>query len=303
MRRLVPPAVVLMLVLVACGGEPRRGLRGSGDDVATVRLGTKNFTEQHVLGELYAQALRARGIKVELKRDIGATEVTHRALEADAIDVYPEYTGTILSVVKGERRIPQDPGTAYRAAQRFERGRGFRLLDMTPFENKDAVGMLETTAAAKHVSSLEDLRRLGRRVTLGGSPEYRTRFQGFRGLQDVYDLKARYRSVPIGRVYAALRAGRLTAGSVFTTDGELAADDVRLLTDPRGLFGAQNVAPLVSDDVLAEFGRALEVPLNRVSAALTTEAMQRMNAKASAGADPAAVARAFLRSEGLLDRP
>lgn len=99
-------------------------------------------------------------------------------------------------------------------------------------------------------------------------------------------MRARYRSVPIGQVYTALRDEGLTAGSVFTTDGELAGGDFRLLTDPRGLFGAQNVAPVVSDDLLGEFGATLREPMDRVSAALTTAAMRRMNAQVSIGQRP-----------------
>jgi osmoprotectant transport system substrate-binding protein len=302
MRRLVPLAVLLIVLQAACGGDPRRSSASAGglasEGAPTIRLGTKNFTEQYVLGQLYTQALEAQGFDVELKPDIGATEVAHRALESGAIDVYPEYTGTILSVVKGEARIPQDQDRAYAEAQRFERGKGLELLARTPFQNQDAVAVLERTAG--DLRTLDDLRARGSDATLGGSPEYRTRLQGYRGLRDVYGIRARYKSVPIGSVYPALRDGSLTAGSAFTTDGELAGGEFRLLEDTRGLFGAQNVAPLVSGDLAGELGPGFARTMDRVSAALTTDVMQRLNAEA-AEREPADVARRFLDGAGLLE--
>ena len=308
------PVQLLLVVLAlaataaACGGgdDVRGASRPAaaplpGDGRPTVRLGTKNFTEQYVLGELYAQALRAQGYTVELKSDIGATEVTHRALTSGSIDLYPEYTGTILGVIAGDTRLPRTGAATYRRAQTFEQGNDLTLLDRTPFEDRDAIAVAESYARRNDLRTISDLRPLGTRVTVGGSPEFRARYQGYRGLRDVYRLDARYTSLPIGQVYPGLRDGTIQAGSAFTTDGELASDDLRLLADDRALFGSQHLAPLVRDAVLERQGPDFARTLDRVSARLTTPVMQRLNARAGADdGDPAAVARAFLRSQDLL---
>src|SRR3712207_1720848 len=151
----------LLLGVAACGGD--EGETGAGDggsntaqaDGGTpgkgkppVTLGTKNFAEQYVLGELYKQALEARGWTVELKSDIGSTEVTDRALTSGVIDMYPEYTGTILSVVAGETKVPKSAEETYARAQEFMNGRGFQLLAQTPFEDRDALAVTREFAQA-----------------------------------------------------------------------------------------------------------------------------------------------------------
>src|SRR3712207_6032765 len=125
-------AVLAVCTLAACGGSDR----SSPDDGAAkprLRIGTKDFTEQFVLGELYSQALRAEGFRVELKRDVGSSEIIHRALEGGALDMYPEYVGVLLSEIANRRERPRSPTAAYRSAKAFEVRRGFTLLAMTPF--------------------------------------------------------------------------------------------------------------------------------------------------------------------------
>ncbi len=300
--------VAVAVLVVGCGGGEPRPAPSSGADSPgagrpPVTLGTKNFTEQFILGELYAQALRAKGWTVTVKADIGSTELTDRALSSGSIDAYPEYTGTILSVVADEQRSPSTARATYARARAFERRRGLELLAPTPFEDRDAIAVTEAFAKRNgDLRTLPDLRRLGGRVTLGAAPEFRTRFAGYKGLKTVYGLRRlRFRPLEIGEVYGRLAAGDIQAGDVFTTDGQLATGRYRLLEDPKALFGFQHVAPVVSRDVLRRQGPAFAKTLNAVSARLTTEAMQTMNASAqAAGGRPALVARDFLRTEGLL---
>src|SRR3954471_10520574 len=147
-------AIALTPALGACGGgdsgekDPSgsAAVQGPGTGRPVVRLGTKNFTEQYVLGELYAQALRARGWRVDVKRDIGASEVADKALTSGGIDLYPEYTGTALTVVKGQDTVPTKAAAAYRQAKAFYEKRGQDLLARTPFEDRDALAVTKAFA-------------------------------------------------------------------------------------------------------------------------------------------------------------
>jgi len=304
-------AVLLALALALCGalaacgdddgGEERDAGPGAGKPAITV--GTKNFPEQFILGELYAQALRARGYSVRLKSNIGSSEITDKTLTGRQIDLYPEYTGVILTELAGQTDQPENPDAAYRAAKRFQESRGFTLLDKTPFANSDAIAVKPAYAREHGLRRLGDLAKVrGGDVRLGGPPEFRTRFSGVVGLREEYDLEnIAFRPMEIGAQYRSLDAGDIDAANVFTTDGELQRGDYVVLDDPEFIFGFQNVAPVVSRRVVTAEGPEFARTLNAVSAKLTTRAMQTMNA--AVGIDeqaPAAVARKFLQDNDLL---
>src|SRR4051794_28327678 len=281
---------------VDSGGKPGRGK-------PEVTLGAKNFTEQFILGELYRQALEAKGWNVNLKSNIGATEVTDKALTSGKIDLYPEYTGTILSVVKGDTDVPKSADDTYAAAKEFMNGRGFELLDQTPFEDRDAVAVTKKFAAANGgLKSTGDLKKLGAKVALGAAPEFRTRFAGLKGLKSEYGLtKLKFKPLAIGLNYQALDQGRVQAADVFTTDGQLASGKYVVLEDPKAIFGFQNVAPVVSQKVLDAQGSGFADTLNAVSKLLTNEAMQKMNSAVAVDKQkPAAVAKQFLQANGVV---
>jgi osmoprotectant transport system substrate-binding protein len=302
-RRLAALAVVALLALAACGGDDGGAGTGSTADAADtpLRIGTKNFPEQFLLGELYKQALEAKGFPVELKSNIGSTEIIHQALTAGALDMYPEYVGVLLSEVANVRERPESPRAAYAAAQRFEQRNGFTLLGMTPFSDANALAVTPAYARRNGVRSIADLRNVPGRVTIGAPPEFSTRFEGLVGLGERYGLRtARTRPLAIGAQYAALDSGRVDAAAVFTTDGQLAERRYVLLEDPRGVFASNHVAPLISRKALREHGRGLQAVLDAVSRRLTAEAMRRMNAAVVLQERPAAkVADEFLRDAGL----
>ena len=300
-RRLV---VLLAAALCAagCGG-------GAGDDgparsekpeAPTIRLGTKDFSEQFILGELYAQALRAKGFEVELKADIGSSEIVDQALTLGSIDMYPEYTGVMLSEIAQKPQRPKSAQAAYDSAKKFQESRGFTMLAMTPFENANALAIKPDFAERESIRSIPDLRKAGR-VMVGAAPEFRTRYEGLEGLQKVYGLKnLRVRPIQIGRQYGELDRGGVQVAAVFTTDGPLGAGDYQVLEDPERLFSFQNVAPVIARKTL-DAAPGLAAAVDAVSAKLTTEAMQGMNAAvALEGEEPAAVAERFLREQGLL---
>ena len=266
-------------------------------------LGTWSFVEEDVLGELYAQALRAKGFTVTRKRDIGTSEIIDRAITAGKIDLYPEYLGIILTAIAHDQRRQRTPAQVHARAARFERGRGLTLLERTPFEDRDAVAVKPAFAAAHGLRTVGDLRKLGSSATIGAPPEFRTRLTGLVGMRRTYGItRIRFRPLLVPTQYAALDAGQVQAIDVSTTDPQLMRPGrYRLLADPETIFGIENVAPVVRRSVLAEQGPAFARTLNAVTRLLTTPEMRRMNAEVVfKKRSPAAVAREFLRARGLV---
>ncbi len=305
MRRVaLAVAVVAALVVVGgCGGGGSGGSTTTRSDPAkaAIRIGTKNFPEQFLLGELYKQALEARGFTVELKANIGASEIIHQALTDGALDMYPEYVGVLLSEVASVRRRPESPAAAYRLAQAFEQRQGFTMLGMTPFSDQNALAVKPAYARRHNVRTIADLRDVPGTVQIGAPPEFQTRFEGLVGLAQRYGLRnAKARPMAIGRQYGALDDGRVDVAAVFTTDGQLAGGRYVVLRDPRGVFGTQHVAPIISRAALRRYGPRLQPVIDSVSRRLTASAMRKMNAEVQIDRRATAdVANDFLRREGL----
>lgn len=295
MRRALAAVAVLAATaaLTGCGADSGSVRRGQAQPI---RIGTKNFTEQRILGELYRQALQRAGFPVELKTDVGSSEIIHEALRGGAIDMYPEYVGVLLSEVAGLPERPADPAAALRTARRFERRAGFAVLASSPFSDSNAIAVRPELARRHRLRTLADLARV-RGATIAAPPEFQTRVEGLVGLRDVYGLGGlRVRALPIGEQYGALDRGRVDAAAVFTTDGRLARHDYELLRDPRRLFADQHVAPIVSQRLLRARGPKLARTIDAVTRRLTVAAMRRMNAAVDLhGRSPAQVAAAFLR--------
>ncbi len=272
----------------------------AGAGKPTIRIGDKNFTEQYVLGELYRQALVAKGFKVALTSNIGSSEITDKALTSGKIDMYPEYTGVILAVLAHQSRQPASAIAAYQQAATFERGRGFTLLAPTPFADADVLITKPAYATKNGLHSLADLKKLGKSAILGGPPENATRYEGLLGLKQAYGVVPTFKPLSIGLQYTALDSGQLTVATAFTTDGQLAGGKYTALSDPKSIFGYQNVTPVINKQVLARLGPAFTSTVNAVSAKLTLPAIQSMNAAAALQKqDPAKVAAAFLKANGL----
>src|SRR3954468_9251632 len=305
MRKALPALAAVLTLLVAAGcsgsGDDAKGTSTAARAATPIHIGTKNFTEQYILGELYKQALEAKGFRVQLKSDIGASEIIDQALLGGGIDMYPEYMGVLLSEIANERMRPRTAAAAYRAAKAFEERRGFTLLEPTPFTDSNALAVRPVTARRDRIRSIADLDRVAGGPTIAAPPEVSTRFEGPGGVEGVYGLKrVRVRPLPIGRQYDALQNGSVDAAAVFTTDGQLAGEGFRILDDPHGLFAAQHVAPVISKRALKGGGAALSSTIDAVSHRLTTKAMREMSAAVQLRKQrPAAVSDTFLRSRDL----
>jgi osmoprotectant transport system substrate-binding protein len=296
MRRAVAVAAIVA-ALSGCGGGG--GSTTSKQAAPVITLGTKNFTEQYILGELYRQTLEKHGFNVRLKSDIGSSEIIDKALTAGSIDMYPEYTGTLLSEIAGERRRPASAAAAYAKAKQFEAKRGFSLLAMTPFSDSNALAVLPDYGRTHHLRTIADLRGVPG-ITIGALPEFRSRFEGSVGLRSVYGVTdARVVPLPLSQRYPSLDKRKVNALAVFTTEGQLSSGKYLVLSDPRRLFAFQNLAPVIRSDLVRKYGTRLTGPLDALSGKLTTEAMRKMNAEVDLqGRTPAGVARQFLQGSG-----
>jgi osmoprotectant transport system substrate-binding protein len=299
-------ALALTTGLAACGGDD--GGSGSTQSAASqpgkgkprVTLGTKNFTEQFVLGQLYKQALEAKGFTVALKQNIGSTEIADKALRSGQIDMYPEYIGIFNTAVAGDAKAYPSVETAFAAGKAYAEQHGFTLLPLTPFTDVDALAVLPEYAREHNLSSVADLAAI-RGLKLGAPPEFRQRETGLVGLARVYGIRdVDFSPLTIGLQYQALDDGKIDTADVFTTDGQLQGGRYVVLEDPKNVFGFQNVTPIVSTRVLAAEGPAFADTLNAVSRVLTTRAMQQMNAAVAIDKQsPADVAQQFLHANGL----
>jgi osmoprotectant transport system substrate-binding protein len=298
-------AVLALAAVSACGNadDETGGSQPQGLDL-NVTLGTKNFDEQFLLGELYKQALGGRGYKVTLKQNIGSTEVIDGSLQRGEIDGYPEYLGVAATVLARQDVEGRNAQQTYDIARNFYGSRGQTLSEQTRFENVDAIATTVFFAQRHGLQSLTDLRKL-RHFTLGARPEFEDRVQGLQGMQSTYGLtNATLRPLAIGTQYKALDRGDIDVANVFSTDGQLANGQYKVLEDPKRLFGYQHVALVIDRAKLKRLGgdRFMDV-IDRLNARLTTPALIEMNRAVSVeGLEPAAVAQRFLAENGLVPR-
>jgi len=237
---------------------------------------------------------------VKLKGNIGSSEIIDKALTSGKVDAYPEYVGIILTEIAHNDKAQPSADAAYQAAKSFQEGRGFTMLDQTPFSDVDAIAVKPDFAKQHNLKSVGDLKSVGK-FKLGAAPEFRTRFSGLVGMKKVYGVSdVDFKPLTIGLQYKALDTGKVQAADVFTTDGQLQSGKYTVLKDPKNIFGFQNVAPVVSKKAISAEGPAFAQTLNAVSAKLTVEAMQKMNAAVDLDKQaPKDVASQFLSANGL----
>jgi osmoprotectant transport system substrate-binding protein len=287
--------VALLIGLLASGGAG-----ASPKAKPTVTIGTKNFTEQYILGQLYKQALEAKGYTVDYHENIGSSELIDTAFQGGKINFYPEYTGVLVADI-AHQTAPKTAADTYAAAKKFEEtSRNATLLNQTPFYDTDSFGMLTSTAKKLGVKAIGDMKKV-KSFTYAGYPECRTRITCLLGLQKIYGLK-QTKFVPLGSisVYTLLDQKKVTAGDVFSTDPQLQGKKYTVLTDTKHIFGFQNIAPVVTKDLAGAGGADFATVVNAVSAKLSLAAMRAMNkAVAIDKQSPAAVALAFLKANGL----
>src|SRR3954447_12118961 len=272
-----------------------------GKGKPAVTIGTKDFTEEFILGELYKGALEAKGYTVKLKKNIGATEIIDTALTSHKIDAYPEYTGESVATVAKRNEPAKTADEEYQLAKQFYESRGQTVSEPTPFEDVDAIAATKAFATKNNLTTMEDLKKIGS-FSLGARPEFKNRQQGLAGMKKVYGINnAKFRQLALGVQYQALDTGKVDAANIFTTDAQLASGKYTVLKDPKGVFGFQNVAFVIDKNKLAQLGsdQFMSV-INSVNKLLTTDAITAMNkAVAIDKQDEATVAKQFLSANKL----
>ena len=261
-------------------------------------IGTKNFAEEYILGQLYGQALAAKGFDVTYKNNIGSSEVIDTAFKSHKINFYPEYTGVIVLDLAKAKTSPKTAAATYQAAKAFEQQkRNGTLLKPTPFYDSDTFTMLTKTAHKLGVKTIADMK--GKPFSYAGLPECDKRITCILGFKKIYHL-THIKFVPLGTisVYTLLDEGKITGGDGFSTDPPLQGKKYTVLKDTKHIFGFQNVVPVLTKKLAAD--ATLAKTVNAVSAKLTIPAMIAMNkAVAVDKKSPASVARAFLKANGL----
>ncbi len=312
-------AVLLMLIAafaVGCGDDDDSSGGGGGGGTGSssssdeqpgagkpaVTIGTKDFTEEFVLGQLYKQALEAKGFKVNYKENIGATEIIDKALTSGEIDGYPEYTGVSQSVVFKDDSLPKSPEETQKVVKEEYEKRGQAVSDPTPFQDTDAIATTKEFAEKNNLKSVADLKGIPP-FTLGARPEFKNRFNGLKGMAQVYGVKdnVKFKQLALGLQYPSLDKGDVDTANVFSTDAQLASGKYTVLEDPEGVFGFQNVYFVINKDTLDELGGdEFMTVINDVNKLLTEDAMTSMNAAVDLDKKkPADVAKAFLDANGL----
>jgi osmoprotectant transport system substrate-binding protein len=310
--------VMAAVLLAACGSSSKTTTSASassssassastssaaaGGSGKTVTLGTKDFTEEFILGQLYKQALEAKGYTVNYKENIGATEIVDKALTSGQIDAYPEYTGESVATVAKINKTVASPQEEYNLAKDFYAKRGQEMSQMTPFYDTDRIAVLKSFAQKNGLHSTADLAKV-KHFTLGARPEFLNRQEGAAGMKSVYGLhNFTFKSLALGVQYQALDNGDVDAADVFSTDPQLASGKYVVLSDPKNIFGFQNIALVINKPKLQQLGGDQFMSIiNKVNALLTTPAVTSMNkAVAIDKQSQAAVAHSFLSANGLL---
>jgi osmoprotectant transport system substrate-binding protein len=298
--------VALLIGLAACGGGGGGGKKTTSTSSATgpkptITVGTKNFAEEFILGQLYGQALAAKGFKVVYKNNIGSSEVIDTAFKSNKINFYPEYTG-VIALDLAKVNAPKSATATYQAAQTFEqKSRGAKLLKPTPFFDSDTFTMLASTAHKDGLKTMSDLSKL-KSFSYAALPECDKRITCILVMKTIYHLK-NIKFVPLSNVsvYTLLDQGKATGGDGFSTDPLQLDPKYTTLVDDKHIFGFQNVAPVVKQSLLkGSNGALLASTANAVSAKLTLPAMQAMNKAYYVNKQtPKAIAAKFLKANGL----
>jgi osmoprotectant transport system substrate-binding protein len=289
--------LLILLTLAACGGG--NGATGG----ATISVGSKDFAEQFILGQMYALMLEDAGFNVERRMNLGATPVAQAALENGDIDLYPEYTGTALITVL-DLPVNSDPQEVYdTVSQAYQEQFNLAWLQPAPLNNTQALVITQEDAEQYGIETISDMVAQADELVMAGPDEFQERSDGLPGLKRVYgefDLEE-YKAVGTGSLrYQALLNDDADIAVGFGTDGEISAFDLMVLEDNQNLFPPYQVAPVVRQDTI-EANPQIRDALNTLSPVLTTEVMRELNYEVTGNQrEPADVAREFLEQEGLL---
>ena len=310
-------AAILVVGIAACGGggDTTGGTSASSDNLiqsssqngdVSITVGSKNFTEEYILGEIYAQGLEAAGYDVKTKLNLGSETIAKKAIEDGQISGYPEYTSTALGTffqVPADK-IPSDAQQAYDMAKAELAKEGLVAYPPTPFADSNAVGTLTSTADKLGLKTISDLKGKSQNMVLAGSPECRERIDCLVGLEQNYGLQFKqFKPVDIGLRYTVLDKGDADLSIVFTSDAVLAnSNKYTILEDNKGLIPAGNVIFIASKKVANEAGPDFGATIQKVQGNLTLPVIQELNSRVDIDKqEPAKVAHDYLVQSGYIN--
>ncbi len=310
-------ALTLALGVAACGGSSSNNDTGtSGSNSANLiksnpankgiqlTVGSKNFTEEYILGNIYAQALQAAGYDIKTNLNLGSETIAYKALQDGEISGYPEYTSTLLQSIFGAKTVPADAQQAYDQAKAQLEPKGQTAFPPTPFADSNAFGMLKSKADELGATKISDLQGKSQDLNLYGSPECRERSDCLVGLQDTYGLQFKsFNPVDIGLRYTVLDKGQADASIVFTSDAQLFAnpDKYVLLQDDKGIFPSGNVIWVTDQSTVQKAGPDYAATIEKVQKGLTLPVIRELNQRVDTDKqDPAAVATQYLKEDGYI---
>ena len=310
-------ALALTLGVAACGGgddtDTSAGGGGGGGKLiqsnpangkVTITVGSKNFTEEFILGEIYAQALQQAGYKVKKDLNLGDSEIAIKALKAGEISGYPDYISTLLTEFYGlqPNQVPADAQEGADKTQAELQKDGLTSFAPTPFADANALGTLKSTADKLGVTKVSDLKGKSQDLTLYGSPECRERVDCLVGLEDIYGLKFKsFHPVDIGLRYTVLDKGQADLSILFTSDAQLSAqpDKYVLLEDDKGIFPAGNLVFITDPATVKKAGPDYQKTIEQVQSGLSLPVIQELNARVDIDREtPAQVASEYLKESG-----
>jgi glycine betaine/choline ABC-type transport system substrate-binding protein len=320
------PLIALLLVLAlgivfaACGDDEEPSSSSSsetkteesgnqiqkidGADATTITVGSKNFTEQFVLGEIYSQALEAAGYTVKRQLNLGSELIAHKALKSGKVDAYPEYTGTALTSFFGVKTadVPRDAQKAYEDTKAGFAKENITAFAPTPFENTYRLGMTKEGAAKiGDPKVISDLKGKEGDLSITGFPECKQRQDCLLGVQDTYGLKFG-KFVTSEQKYQVLKSGDADVAFIFTTDGDLASGEFVILDDDKKFFPPYNVSFNVRNEVAEKLGAEGQKLIEDVQKPLTDKVMQELNARVDIDKQkPADAARDYLQKAGFIE--
>ena len=308
-------ALALTLAVAACGSDDDSDSGEGGDGGGAIvsnpdngkvslTIGSKNFPEQEILGEIYAQALEAAGYKVKTDLNLGSETVALKAVKAGQISGYPEYASTALTSFFGKEpeEVPADAQGAWEEANAEFEKEGLTAFEPTPFASANAVGTTTETAEKYDLEDVSDLEGVSEELTLYGSPECRQRIDCLAGLESLYGLKFKsFKPVDIGLRYTVLEKGQADLSILFTTDPQLSAekDKFVILEDDKEVFPAGNVIFVTQQSVAEEAGPDYEETILEVQEGLSLAVMQELDARVELEKQtPKEAAASYLKSAG-----
>jgi osmoprotectant transport system substrate-binding protein len=290
-------ALLTAFMVVACNGS-----NGSSSNATPIKVGSKDFTEEFILGEMYALALENSGFKVERKLNLGGTPVAQAGLENGQIDLYPEYTGTaLLTVLK--LPVNSDRKQVYDSVTKaYKEKYNLAWLDPAPMNNTQALAMTQEGAKKYGIKTISDLVAKGSQLVMVSTPEFEEREDGLPGIKKVYGNFSFKKLIPVdsGLRYQALTKGEADVVEAYGTDGQISAFNLVVLEDDKKLFPPYQVAPVVRQAAL-DANPGIRDTLNALAPKLTDETMRRLNYEVDGKQrEPAEVAKEFLTQAGLL---